>query len=281
MAFGSTFCQIDFEKLTMIIFERLGGWGLGNSLFQIATTVAIAYDNNTSYAFPNNCAFRHRRFSPNKIFKNELPWIDINDFYNCERWGIGDIMYVPPPKFKGSVIIDGFFQTEKYFKHHREKILNIFSFSEKIKEESAKYSHLFNSDHCALHVRRGDYSTAKEMRIIEKSYYEKAAATFSDEMNFVIFSDDIDWCKSELSFLKNRVFIEEKNDGLELYMMSQFKNIITANSTFSWWGAWLGNDNRVIMPNPTKNWFSDEYNNTRASRANDFKDLICENWIVI
>lgn len=265
----------------MIIFERLGGWGLGNSLFQSATTIAISIDNNTSYGFPNDCAFRRQRFSPNNLFKDEFPWININDFAHCPRWGIGDIMYVSPPKFEETVIIDGFFQTEKYFKHHRDKILYAFSFSDKVKELGNKYLHLYNSEYCALHVRRGDYHTAKEMRIIDKSYYEKAVSVFPVGIKFVLFSDDITWCKANLTFLKNVTYIEERNDILEMYMMSQFENIIIANSTFSWWGAWLGKNKKVAMPNPITNWFSDDYNKHRAARANNFKDLICENWIVI
>lgn len=265
----------------MIIFERLGGWGLGNSLFQIATTIGIATDNESEYRFPSNCNFRISRYLNNSQFKRELPWIDVNRLNNLPRWGIGDSKYVQPPKFDSDVVIDGFFQSEKYFKSHRDDVLKMFELADIIKEEiSSKYSMLFNTAHCGLHVRRGDYFTAKEMRVIDVTYYKEAIKSFDSNTTFVIFSDDINWCKNNLDFIPKKIFIEERNDLKEMYLMSRLSGMIIANSTFSWWGAWLGNQSKVVIPNPNTNWFSDLYYNERGKMSN-FNDLVCEGWLVI
>jgi hypothetical protein len=265
----------------MIIFERLGGWGLGNSLFQIATTISIALDNNMDYYFPNNCNFKRVRFNQNSFFKNELPWIDLTTIKNFGRWGTGDIKYIKPPIFNKTTIIDGFFQSEKYFKHHRDKILKLFDLKDVYKEHiKNKYKHILNNNSCSLHIRRGDYLNAREMKILDLDYYRKAVKYFNTDTLFVIFSDDINWCKENFGFIEKKIFIEEKNDLLEMYLMSLFTKNIIANSTFSWWGAWLGNNNEVIMPNPDNNWFSDIFYEEKQKYSN-YKDLICENWKVI
>lgn len=265
----------------MIVFERLGGWGLGNSLFQAATTVAIARDNNTTYFFPHNCNFRRARYNENTIFKKELPWIDITDTTFESYWGIGDIKYQKPPLFDQDTKIDGFFQSEKYFKHIREEILELFDIKDDIKDSlKQKYKSLLEQKSCTIHVRRNDYFTAKELRILDIDYYRSAIKHFDSDTHYVIFSDDIEWCKSSFDFLEKKTFIEEKHDLKEMYLMSFFKNNIIANSTYSWWGAWLGNSNKVIIPNPETNWFSDIYYQEHKHNTG-FSDLICENWIVV
>lgn len=265
----------------MIIFERLGGWGLGNSLFQIATTMSIAIDNNTDYYFPDSCWFKKSRYDENSFFKNELPWINFEKIKNFNRWGIGDIRYVKPPMFKETTVIDGFFQSEKFFKHNREKIVEFFEIKDVFKEKiKNKYKDILNENSCSLHVRRGDYINAKEMKVLDLDYYKNAVEKFDEKTLFVVFSDDINWCRENLNFIKNKFFIEEKNDILEIYLMSLFKKNIIANSTFSWWGAWLGKNNEVIMPNPNNNWFSCFFYKQNINQSN-YDDLICENWKVI
>jgi len=97
------------------------------------------------------------------------------------------------------------------------------------------------------------------------------------DKQFVIFSDDINWCKSNFDFLHDKLFIEERNDLLELHIMSLFSNHIIANSTFSWWGAWMANNSNVIMPDPKNNWFSEHYYDEQKYN-NNYEDLIPSNW---
>jgi hypothetical protein len=266
----------------MIIFDRLGGWGLGNSLFQIATTIAIASDNNTDYYFPDNCAFIKQKYVD--YFKNNLPSINTNIYnvINFSTWGSGNpTEYIKPPPLKNA-IIDGFFQTEKYFIHVREKILDAIDIKEEYKKYiKDKYADVLNQKSCTIHVRRGDYFTAREMKVIGIDYYKSAIKHFDNDTLFVIFSDDIEWCKNSFDFIKNKVFINENNDILELYLMSYFKNNIIANSTFSWWGAWIGNNNKVVMPNPNNNWFSDVFYEEKKYSNCNYNLLIPNNWIVV
>jgi hypothetical protein len=265
----------------MIVFERLGGWGLGNSLFQIATTMGAANDSNTSFAFPDVCNFRRVRYGVNSEFKHELPWVDLNSLTDVSRWGIGDIKYVKPPKFNTDTIIDGFFQSEKYFKHVRDEVVELFSIKDEIKNRLVNdYSELINGKTCTLHVRKGDSLLNPDMNILSLDYYMDAVSRFDDDTTFVIFSDDIQWCKDNLTFIKNKTYINEKSDFTELHLMSMFKNNIIANSTFSWWSAWLGNNNNVISPDPTNNWFSEKYYKEK-SHNKSFGDLVCENWTLI
>lgn len=267
----------------MVIFERLGGWGLGNSMFQIATTIAVAEHNNTTYGFPDNCAFRKIRFENQSFFKNELPWVDFEKETSngYEFWGFGDVGFRPFPKTDKTLLIDGFFQTEKYFKQCRDKVLNVFELNPQHKEYiQTKYKHLIEDNCCVLHVRRGDYATARELIILDTKYYKNATDCIGNKTHFLVFSDDISWCKNNLDFLPHKTFIEEGNDILEMHLMTYFKKHIIANSTFSWWGAWMADNSSVIIPNPTNNWFSDVYYQA-TKNTSTYEDLICENWVAL
>jgi len=269
----------------MIIFERLGGWGLGNSMFQIATTIAIAKDNNVNYYFPDNCSFKKTRFS-NKIcyFKNTLPFINFNSINNITRWGYGGFGYMEPPKINvnETIVIDGFFQNEKYFYNYKDILTETFDIKEEYKIYlQEKYKDILEKNTCSLHIRRGDYFTAREMKVLDMEYYKNAVNQFDSSTFFVIFSDDIQWCKENLDFITNKYFIEEKNDILEIHLMGFCKNNIIANSTFSWWGAWLGKNNKIIMPNPQTNWFSKEFYEKNLKYNFDYNSLTCKGWIIV
>jgi len=262
-----------------IIFERLGGWGLANSLFQIATTMAIAHDNNTTYAFPDDCAFKRTRFDTECLFKNPLPWTkpSTDSIYKSgPRWGTGSIIYMKPPQSIADLIIDGFFQSDQYFGHIRDQVVEAFALRpDKAEYLRNKYADILSQPNaCTLHVRRTDYFTAQEMRVLDIEYYRRLVSLFGDDTLFVIFSDDIPWCKANFDFIPNKVFIEEGNDFLEMHLMSYFPNHIIANSTFSWWGAWLSDNNNItFMPDPHTNWFSDKYYSENA-RHSDFSVLV-------
>jgi hypothetical protein len=271
----------------MIIFERLGGWGLGNSMFQIATTISIAKKNNTEYFFPDDCYFKKRYFDDlnNCYFKHILPFINLKSLNNVfVKWGYGGVGYVEPPKIKNNenLIIDGFFQNEKYFSEYKDILIETFDIKEEYKKYiQEKYKEILNKNTCSLHVRRGDYLTAKEMKILDIEYYKNAVKYFDNDTLFLIFSDDILWCKNNLDFIENKHFIEENNDILELKLMSYCNNNIIANSTFSWWGAWLGKNTKVIMPNPQNNWFSENFYEENLKYKFNYNSLICKGWVTI
>ena len=165
----------------------------------------------------------------------------------------------------GNIYLDGYWQSPNYFDSIRKTLLEDFklndglSASGKIIEDSIK-----STNSVSLHVRRGDYvqnsRVLDEYGICSVSYYERAlseiAKLYSDYTVYV-FSDDIEWVKNNLQFKNSSVvFIKDESitSAQELYLMSKCKHNIIANSTFSWWGAWLNNnpDKIVIAPTP---WF--------------------------
>jgi hypothetical protein len=170
----------------------------------------------------------------------------------------------------------GYFQTEKYFKKYREEILEIFTFKEKYLEAAKNFfleiSHQIDGkDIVSLHVRRGDYTLYPDHHpVCSLEYYQSAISQFNqDNSVFLIFSDDIDWCKE--NFKGSFIFSDSNNPYTDLAIMSMCDHHIIANSSFSWWGAWLNRsqDKKVIAPS---RWFG-------RSLSNDTSDIYCENWI--
>lgn len=144
-------------------------------------------------------------------------------------------------------IPDIYVQGEKYFAEAKDEVRKLYS------------EHVFNIGQgvqpcVAIHVRRGDYvNNPFYVDLFATGYYERAMAEFPDEQ-FVVFSDDIAWCKEQDVF-KGCEFSEGKEEVEDLNAMARCKSVIMANSSFSWWGAWLGNHEKVIAP---RAWFSDE-----------------------
>jgi hypothetical protein len=138
---------------------------------------------------------------------------------------------------------------------------------------SKKYGDVLSLNTCSIHVRRGDYIGLQNFHPVQPvSYYEEAVKIVGDDKHFLIFSDDINWCKENFTFLKNKTFVLNNLDYEDLYLMSMCKNNIISNSTFSWWGAWLNrNENKqVIIPSK---WFGISYSHLNTN------DLYCEGWI--
>ena len=135
-----------------------------------------------------------------------------------------------------------------------------------------------NNNFCvAVHIRRGDYLNYSYLNeICNKQYYDQAIQYFKNKYNFcsfVFFSDDILWCKEKFKEIKNSIFVDwntKDQSYLDLYMMSLCQNNIIANSTFSWWGAYLNNNNEKIVICP-KFW------NQRTLTNH----LICPGWIAL
>jgi len=122
-----------------------------------------------------------------------------------------------------------------------------------------------------VHIRRGDYLNKIHKHPTQpKEYYYSAFSQFNEDIHFLIFSDDIEWCKNNLKY-KYLYFIEEELDYISLYLMSLCNHNIIANSSFSWWGAWLNQETnkKVIAPS---NWFG-------KNKKLNTKDLIPSKWI--
>ena len=134
-----------------------------------------------------------------------------------------------------------------------------------------KYEFINNVRTTSIHVRRGDYVNHWLHHIDLRNYYNFCFKQF-ENVHYYICSDDIEWCKNNLLF-DNILFVEGLDDIEDMWLMSLCKNNIIANSTFSWWGAWLNKnpDKKVISPN---NWFGNHVNINQ-------NNIIPENWIKI
>ena len=174
-----------------------------------------------------------------------------------------------------NVSLVGYFQSEKYFKHIEDDIRKLFGPKSDALSCWASTQHLFDNP-VALHIRRGDFLiNSVHHHNLSMKYYETALRAFGSDRQVIIFSDDTDWCKAQPLFEGDRFLVcEGGGPYTDLYMMSKCDDFIIANSTFSWWGAWLSHneDKLVIYPDL---WFGP--NNIDKSTA----DLFPPEWRMI
>ena len=141
-----------------------------------------------------------------------------------------------------------------------------------------------NSNSVGIHIRRGDYisnqAAFENHGICSLTYYKTAIGIINSKINnpmYFIFSDDTEWVRNTDFGIKNFEIIDwniEKKSYIDMQLMSYCKHNIIANSTFSWWGAWLNNYSQKIVIAP-KNWFSNE------SRKSESEKIIPKDWIQI
>jgi len=184
---------------------------------------------------------------------------------------------------KSPVFITGYWQCEKYFLPIADEIRNTFSIEILESDINFKIAEAINNSQAiSMHVRRGDM--VKNPEVAEKhgscnlEYYKNAMSFIEKEVQtptYFIFSDDKDFVKEIFAHKPNVVIIENiKQDYEELILMSKCNHNIIANSSFSWWGAWL-NDNETQIVIAPKKWFSD------PTMQQQTMDLLPDSWIKI
>jgi hypothetical protein len=232
--------------------------GLGNQLFQIATATALALRNNDVACFDieghkiglqGKDALNYK----SNIHRNLLNYkLDTNIIFKQNGHHYEEIPY------QENLKLVGYFQSEKYFLDYRDYLLKLFEPTEEILQYiNNKYGNILNKNTCSINVRHGDYLRFPNHHpVCSIEYYKEAISHFNDT-TFLIFSDNINWCKH--TFIgDNFIFIEGEEDYIDLYLISMCKNNIIANSSFSWWGSWLNqNKNKKIIA-PSK-WFGLAY----------------------
>lgn len=250
----------------MISYSNLGQKGhgnLGNQLFQIASCIGIAKHFGTEAAFP---AWEHEKY-----FENPLPKLGKVGKSVKEQHFHFDFN-----QFNNDCDITGWLQSEKYFEDCKEEIKKQFKFKYhfEAKLHSDLYKGKWDKQTIAISIRRGDYVNNPNYALLPINYYIGALLKeFPDYHNYniIIFSDDMEYCKLHFECLPN-VNFAQGNAIEQLCLASLCDHFIIANSTFSWWCAWLGEKehSKVIKPNYH---FGYEF-----GKLNNAKDYYPERW---
>lgn len=248
-----------------MIFIQNYGWRMGNNLFQIACVAALAKKNNDEFVIP---VWKYNKFLKNSIKEQNPPYKHSTIFDEGNTFHYRDIPY------QKDMAINGYWQSNKYFSDQEDYIKELFEPNDEIvKNLNEKYSHIINDEKiCSIHIRRTDYLKFPEHHpVVSLNYIMKAVKQFSKDFKFVVFSDDIAWCKE--NFMGDKfLYIEPQEDIYDFYLMSMCKNNIICNSSFSWWAAFLNKNvnKKIVAP---KTWFGPAYSHY------DTKDLIPDSWI--
>lgn len=235
----------------MISFNNLGYNGrFGNQMFQYAALIGFAVASNQKWGLPKqNSEIRKKVGSLGYEEKFELPdCFDLKYNYTVQapthRFYEDGNVYVLPE----GTDINGYFQSEKYFVHAKEEVKRQYTFKKDIQEKS--FSAINDAEiFISIHVRRGDYTTLQQYHpLIDIEWYQTAMKQFG-QTKYLLFSDDIQWCKGV--FGSHVDYFESKSSHIDMCTMSRCRGHIIANSSFSWWAAYLSG-NKTIAP---KNWF--------------------------
>lgn len=284
-----------------MIISRIYG-GLGNQLFQYAAAKALAHHRGTelkldvtlfenyhlrtfdlaqlriplSIASPSEIAALKANTTMQRI-KARLTISSAKRFYKEPHFHFDPVFFT----LSGNVYLQGYFQSKKYFASIQDIVRQEFSLEHLVSESVKRMAEsLRQQTSVAIHIRRGDYKNpeaAKMHGILPVSYYQKAIEVTrekSPSVRFYLFSDDPVAAKDALNLPEAETVSGKisKTHFEDLYLMSHCQHNIIANSSFSWWAAWLNNNpnKTVIAP---KAWFNDG--------PKDTEDLLPESWMKI
>lgn len=246
-----------------VAFSQLQNLGrLGNQLWQVAATIGYARKHDMDYILPKwKYAYAFKgRFNQAASSPAFLRYNEPNFHYN------------EIPAFR-EVDLYGYFQTEKYFKHCELEIRELFEPSDEIQKKINKeYGNILKKNTCAIHIRRDDYLKLSNYHTnLSMHYYNNAIAKMKSDW-YLVFSDDIEWCKNKIHGDKV-VYVNTEDDVLDFFIMSQCKKFVIANSSFSWWASYLSKhpDKEVIAPRKDQ-WFG------KDAKVRSVDDLYLPNW---
>lgn len=239
---------------------------LGNNLFEISAVIGLSDSLNVPFYLPT--------WAYSRYFKHELPQKSRDELFSprmktfTEKQFSYDFISLDT---RYDWNLSGYFQSWKYFVNSFDKIRYYFEPNFKTNDNSKEL--------VSIHVRRGDYLERSNFHTnLGQEYYQKAMDLFPND-KFLIFSDDIKWCmKSDWFDYDRCVFkvdetsnvpIPAPHDILHLFYMAKCKHHIIANSSFSWWGSFLGNPNSITVA--PRQWWVNQ----------DSKDIYLPEWIVI
>jgi len=246
---------------------------LGNQLFQFASLLGIGDQLGYDVVVPqrNITNIVRQRTMDGKEFSAKLDLLDcfeISPKYFTDNIYVKSVVkeehfHFDPKMFQISdfTAIDGYFQSDKYFKHCRSEILNILQFRPEILGRAQSLlPQIEGKELVSIHIRRGDYTTPNQYHpLLGEDYINNALEYFKDsKYHFVVFSDDIKWCQSIWENNPNFTIFESGSQYVDFCAMSLCDHNIITNSSFSWWAAYLSKieNRKVIAP---QKWFGPGY----------------------
>ena len=239
--------------------------GLGNQMFQIATAMAYAEKTNKKFIMNTNVSeligLSTRKTYWNKIHVEHDLKIDTYNWKEIKEANFAfNELHVEP----GNVKLTGYFQSARYFSNQRDAIIRKFVQVEALDN--------IMKDTVSVHIRRTDYIGLNFYAELNEKYYQSAIQYIqsSRSLTLVVFSDDLDWVKKSGWFNEYKVqYCDVVGDFEQLIAMSQCEHHVMANSSYSWWAVYLGNQTGITVA--PKQWFLDSNINTN--------DLYLPNWI--
>ena len=282
----------------MLAFNNIGSLGrLGNQMFEYAALRGIAARHSYDWMIPTPDRKGIENYSLHDCFKLSP---DRNEGIMFDQYAQEPYFHFCEELFEkcpDNVSLHGFFQSWRYFANVQDEIRKDFTFHDGILNPCKEMmEELEGQEPIMLHVRRGDpnltdprgfkwsYTQCGSMHPVQPiEYYEKALKAFDKNQPVIVFSDSVDWVKEQEFFSGDRFMISEPEDKYadgsftpyaDLCLMSLCSHAIIANSSMSWWGAWLQTnpDKMVFAP---KMWFGPDY------KDKDTSDLYCPKWILL
>ncbi|WP_417833492.1 alpha-1,2-fucosyltransferase [Thalassospira xiamenensis] len=286
-----------------IIISRLNG-GLGNQMFQYSIGRAISFHTDRELYLETGDLDRDT-LRQCQIHNFDIKCTLVDEEFLAKRllWPIKLVKRIPNLPFpfsrikyireksfeydkgvfdlSGDVCLEGYWQSPKYFVNIKKDIYNEFRISKLTSPYRISVSHqILNGNSVSIHIRRGDYISNPKTNSYHGTcsvlWYNRAMEIIQSkfkDINYFVFSDDLNWAKENIHSRYPINFVENQSDGKDyedLYIMSLCKHNIIANSSFSWWSAWLNRNPEKVVICP-QDWFSVKHINT--------KDLIPDEWI--
>ena len=257
-----------------MIIPRLKG-GLCNQMFSIAAAAARANTLNTEICI--NYQIPHvggQGFAPTKYKDNFYKNIkettkSVQNIFSEPDWPYS------PITCGDDTLVDGYFQSEKHFIDCTDYVKSLFIFPDEVKSKINSALAKINKKIICMHIRMGDYllpGYAGTHLICSRDYYIKALSHFNtDDYAIVICTDDVANYQKYIN-IEGGIICNSKNELEDLYMISQANAVIMSNSSFSWWGAYLGNEKEKVCA-PSR-WFG-------ADGPKNYKDIYRDTWTII
>lgn len=229
---------------------------------------------NDEFATRKECG-KYAYYNLNSIYHRLMRKIHQKSTYISQLGKYDDSGYVSELMNIDNVYIEGYVQSEKYFEGIREELISDYEFNVPENYPNEYRAKVLACNSVSIHVRRGDYINSNNTSLCNTQYYKNAISFMGKEIDtpvFFVFSDDIEWCKGYFGEGNNIIYVENQPESyLDMYLMSLCKHNIIADSTFSWWGAWLNKNSGKIVVAPEK-WL---YGNQKKT------EVIPKTWIRI